>query len=77
MYTNISADHGIATVSSWLDDIKDQLPEKFTLEPLKIALEMVMRNNVFEFGDTRYLQLMGTARLSMLLVLPSIHAALV
>jgi hypothetical protein len=61
MYTNISTDHGIATVNSWLDDIKDQLPENFPLEPLKIALETVMRNNVFEFGDTRYLQLMGTA----------------
>jgi len=52
MYTNISTDHGIATVNSWLDDIKDQLPENFPLEPLKIALETVMRNNMFEFGDT-------------------------
>lgn len=61
MYTNISTDHGIATVNSWLDDVKDQLPDGFPLEPLKQALEIVMRNNVFEFGDTRYLQLMGTA----------------
>ena len=63
MYTNIDTDHAIAVINHWLDDLsqKSQLPPGFPLLPLTQALEIVMRNNVFEFGDTRYLQLMGTA----------------
>jgi hypothetical protein len=63
MYTNIDTEHAIAVISHWLDGLssKSQLPEGFPLQPLIQALEIVMRNNVFEFGDTRYLQLMGTA----------------
>ena len=63
MYTNIDTEHALLVINQWLDDLSDQLklPLGFPLLPLKQALEIVMRNNVFEFGDTRYLQLMGTA----------------
>jgi len=61
MYTNIDTDHAITVISEWLDEIKLQLPTGFPTNPLKSALEFVMRNNVFEFGDTRFLQLTGTA----------------
>jgi hypothetical protein len=63
MYTNIDTEHAVEVINHWLDDLssKSQLPKGFPLEPLKQALEIVMRNNVFEFGDTRFLQLMGTA----------------
>jgi hypothetical protein len=63
MYTNIDTEHAIAVISHWLDGLnsKSQLPPGFPLQPIIQALEIVMRNNVFEFGDTRYLQLMGTA----------------
>ncbi len=63
MYTNIETDHAILVINQWLDDLSQQLqlPSGFPLLPLKQALEIVMRNNVFEFGDTRFLQLMGTA----------------
>jgi hypothetical protein len=63
MYTNIDTEHAILVINQWLNDLsqKVQLPPGFPLIPLKKVLEIVMRNNVFEFGDTRYLQLMGTA----------------
>ena len=63
MYTNIDTEHAVAVINQWLDDLSNnsQLPPGFPLLPLKQTLEIVMRNNVFEFGDTRYLQLMGTA----------------
>ena len=63
MYTNIDTEHAIVVISQWLDDLSTNLllPPGFPLLPLKQALEIVMRNNIFEFGDTRYLQLTGTA----------------
>jgi hypothetical protein len=63
MYTNIDTEHAVVVISLWLDDLSTNLllPPGFPLLPLKQALEIVMRNNIFEFGDTRYLQLTGTA----------------
>ena len=63
MYTNIDTEHAVAVISQWLDDLSTNLllPPGFPLLPLNQALEIVMRNNIFEFGDTRYLQLTGTA----------------
>ena len=61
MYTNIDTNHAILVISEWLDEIEHQLPLCFPTNPLKTALEFVMKNNVFEFGDTRFLQTTGTA----------------
>ena len=49
--------------SWWLDERsrKGQLPKGFPLETVKKAMKMIMKNNVFEFGDLHFLQLIGTA----------------
>jgi hypothetical protein len=61
MYTNIDTDHAISVITDWLDEIETMLPLGFPTTPLKSALEFVMKNNIFEFGDTHFLQLTGTA----------------
>jgi len=61
MYTNICTDHAIEMISMWLDTLKSDLPEGFPLEAVKEAMEIVMRNNLFEWGDMHFLQLLGTA----------------
>jgi len=60
MYTNICTDHAIKMISMWLDTLKSDLLEGFPLKAVKEAMEIVMRNNLFEWGDMHFLQLLGT-----------------
>ena len=59
MYTNIDTDHAIEVINAWLDSL--DLPQGYPLEAVKEAMEMVMRNNIFEWGNMLFLQLLGTA----------------
>ena len=63
MYTNIDIDHGLAVLRLWLDNLKEE--GKIALDyPIKLIMELtniVMKNNHFQFGDTDWLQLVGTA----------------
>ena len=61
MYTNIDTDHAIDVIGKWLDSLEGRLPPHFPLETVKEAMKLVMRNNVFEYGDLYFLQLLGTA----------------
>mmetsp|Transcript_18789 Transcript_18789/g.39384 ORF Transcript_18789/g.39384 Transcript_18789/m.39384 type:complete len:179 (+) Transcript_18789:2350-2886(+) len=60
MYTNINTDHAIEVINDWLDSLGAQLPEKFPTNAVKEAMSLVMKNNIFEFGDLHFLQLTGT-----------------
>ena len=59
MYTNIDTSHAISVISNWMDDL--ELPAGFPLRAVKDAMNLVMRNNIFEWGDTYFRQLRGTA----------------
>ena len=59
MYTNIDTAHALLIIGIWLDSL--DLPEGFPLEAVKEAMALVMRNNIFEWGDLYFLQLLGTA----------------
>ena len=61
MYTNIDTDHALKVISEWLESIIDQLPPNFPLPAVIDAMAIVMRNNLFEWGDKHFLQLLGTA----------------
>ena len=61
MYSNICSDHGIEVAQDFLHKFKDQLPEGCPTDFLIAALELVMKNNIFQFGDTYWLQLIGCA----------------
>ena len=61
VYTNIDTDHAIEVISAWLDSLQHQLPKNFPLEAVKAAMILVMKNNIFEWGDLYFLQLLGTA----------------
>ena len=63
MYTNIDTDHAIKVISEWLDslNLNNQLPANFPLEAVKEAMVLVIKNNIFEWGDLHFLQLLGTA----------------
>ena len=59
MYTNIDTNHALETISKWLDSIP--LPEGLPLAAINTVMEVVMCNNIFEWGDSYFFQLLGTA----------------
>ena len=63
MYNNIDTPHAIEVICWWLDDLhaRGLLPEKFPLDAIKIAMREIMTNNLFEYGDMYFLQLIDTA----------------
>jgi hypothetical protein len=61
MYTNIDPDHGLSAFNQWFDEYPDEIPSHFPKALFLQVLETVMTTNVFEFGDTNWLQLKGTA----------------
>ena len=61
MYTNIDTDHGLHILEQFLEMHKNELPTGFPTKLVLEAMNIVMRFNVFEFGDTIIRQKMGTA----------------
>ena len=63
MYNNIDTDHAISVITWWIKDLegKGQLPEDFPSVAVLSAMRIIMKNNIFEFGDMFFLQLLGTA----------------
>jgi hypothetical protein len=59
MYTNIDTDHALIVISDFLR--RHPAYNDMAVEPIIKALEIVMRNNVFRFGDTFWLQISGSA----------------
>ena len=69
MYTNINTEHALATLENWLTRHENDLPPGFPTQMVLEATKLVMHNNVFQFDDTFWLQLTGTAMGSNLAVM--------
>jgi hypothetical protein len=61
MYTNIDTDLGLATLRDFLTYNNTHLPPDFPTDFFLNIMEIVMKNNIFSFMDTHWLQLSGTA----------------
>ena len=61
MYTNIFTSHGLSIIRQWLLRHEHELPKGFIIDFICDGLKLVMENNVFQFGDTWWLQISGTA----------------
>ena len=61
MNGNIDSIHGLQVINNFFERFKDQLPEGFPTEFIESSLEIIMKQNIFQFGDTFWLQLMGCA----------------
>jgi hypothetical protein len=59
MYTNIDTDHALSTIAFFLRT--SPLCHGVAVEPIIQALEIIMRNSIFKFGDTIWGQLEGTS----------------
>jgi hypothetical protein len=58
MYTNIEPAVGIATVKTWVSEYESELPKGF---PSRIIIELVLTRNTFQFDDTFWQKIIGTA----------------
>jgi len=61
MYTNIDTTTGLNAISNFIQVNKDLIPNNFPCNIFLKILDLVMRNNIFSFADTYWLQLSGTA----------------
>ena len=61
MYTYINTDHAIATIDTWITNNHAHLDHEIPQTLVVTLLEIIMRNNVFVFGDLYYRQKSGTA----------------
>jgi hypothetical protein len=61
MYTNIATDTGLQAFRDFIPHNINHIPIYFPTEIFLQILEIVMKNNVFSFANTFWLQLSGTA----------------
>jgi hypothetical protein len=62
MYSNTDTPHGIEVLTTWLTEFPDNLlPEGMSVDFIIDSLSEVMKNNIFQFGDTTWRQLRGCA----------------
>ena len=61
MYTNLDTDHAMIVIRRFLLRHMDKLPPNFPINELMDILEIIMRHNIFMFGDTYWQQLIGSA----------------
>jgi hypothetical protein len=61
MYTNIDTLHAMDTFRQWFATYPEEIPSDFPTDLFLLVLEIVMKNNIFQFDDTFWLQLHGTA----------------
>jgi hypothetical protein len=61
MYTNIDPDEGIEVLKCYLNEYNKEIKETVNVQFICKLLEIVMRNNIFQFGSTWWLQEVGTA----------------
>ena len=63
MYCNIDTDHGLEVIRLWLEKHKSDkdFPENFPTDMVCEGLELVMRNNIFQFDDCYFHQKEGAA----------------
>ena len=63
MYTNIDTEHALIILRKFLEELaaEGKLPLDFVIEMIVEAAKLVMRWNIFVYGDCYFKQLIGTA----------------
>ena len=61
MYSNIEPLEGLETIKNYIEFYVHEVNEKFPTKLILKLLELVMTNNIFQFGNTYWKQLIGTA----------------
>jgi hypothetical protein len=65
MYTNTDTTTGLNAIKNFIQSNRDHIPSGFPCNLFLQILDLVMRNNIFSFADTYWLQLSGTAMVTL------------
>lgn len=52
MYSDIDTVHGLEVITQWLRIYKAEPPENIPSNMINAALQLVISDNIFQFGDT-------------------------
>ena len=63
MYTNIDTNYALEVMRLFLEELKKEgkLPPDFNIEMIMQAAKLIVKWNIFKFGDTFFKQLRGKA----------------
>ena len=61
MYSNINTELSLQVVRDFFTKYENKLPPDTPTEFLLDALALIMKENIFQFGDTHWLQKIGCA----------------
>ena len=61
LYTSIPNSLGLQAIEYWIDRLAHLIPTRFTKEFIIEGTKFVLENNYFDFGDTTWHQVVGTA----------------
>eukprot|EP00804_Cyclotella_cryptica_P027887 CCRYP_003803-RB/>CCRYP_003803-RB protein AED:0.26 eAED:0.26 QI:0/-1/0/1/-1/0/1/0/169 len=61
MYSNICLDHAMQVMKHWLEHVYRAPITRPLNQAILQGLELMMRHNIMKFGDSYFLQLIGTA----------------
>ena len=61
LYSNIDHDLGKTAIKYWLDTHPDDIHERFTAKFILESIDIILKNNTFQFGNRHFIQRNGTA----------------
>ena len=61
LYTSIPHDLGLTAVKYWVENHKTSLHRPYSTEFILEAVELVLKENTFQFNNKHYQQIQGTA----------------
>ena len=61
MYSNIDIVHGLQVIHDFFKRFRDKLPPGIPCKFIEKPLKIITTQNIFQFSDTFWLQLMGCA----------------
>ena len=64
MYSNICLNHALPIMKHWLDETYTQPVTRPLIQAILQGLDLVMHHNIMQFGDSYFLQLIGTAMIA-------------
>lgn len=61
LYTNITHQLGKQAIAYWFEICKDIIPARFSMNLIIEAVDIILKNNTFQFNKTAWIQVSGTA----------------
>lgn len=61
LYSNITHELGIEAMRYWLLKLPNAIPGRISIDFILLAIDLILKNNIFKFNNASYSQIKGTA----------------